>query len=300
MFFFLSVAASGVPLSVVTVKAETIKCKFDADCQPLVADRARGFALPGSDGVASLLARTWPVGKEGTPVAGLHAYLYLLDLSGLAGSAGRPCIAQLRFDFGPVAPLDYDGDGRPDQVFVIASGGPGTVGPSAARQSGDRITFDFSRPVCVGEESFFFGLASTQPPRDVVAEIASTSDGGVFSLDTRAPELAGGGAAFRLLLPKQLVPGRSAALRATGARPGATIELYAGQRSGSTPVQGCAGLDVEIGRPSLASSAVAGPDGKADLEVSVPIRLLGDALYLQAVEHPACRVSRLVSAKSGS
>lgn len=294
LFFFLAGAASAIPLSLVSVEASALKCKFDKDCQPLVGDRTGSFSLPGAAGQASLLSRTWPAGKAETAAAGLRAYLYRFDLSGLVGGE-RPCISRLRLDFGPVGPVDYDGDGKPDEVFVITSGGPGSVGPSAASRTGDQITFDFDTPVCAGESSFFFGLASAQPARAVYSEIAHTP-GGVLSLEVQAPELLGGGF-FRLGLPQKLMLGRPAALQVSGARPGAVIELYKGQRSGSAPVRDCPGLAVEIGKPDLASRVVAGADGKAVLEVSIPFRLAGNVFYLQAVEHPGCRVSRLISAK---
>jgi hypothetical protein len=45
-------------------------------------------------------------------------------------------------------------------VYVVTSGGLGSVGLSSANQVGSAITFTFAQPVCPGATSYFFGLAS--------------------------------------------------------------------------------------------------------------------------------------------
>jgi hypothetical protein len=193
--FALSTAAVATPLDVVTVGFPAVNCKFDTDCTITVNDFAKHFTLPGASGDAFLQSRQFPAGQPGTPGAGLHAYLYRIDLTQAAGILSIPCITQLRIPFGPVAPVDYNGDGNTDQVFVATSGGLGSVGLASANQVGNQITFTFAPAVCAGpapghgETTFFFGLASTRTDRAVTAVVTTVTPGGTLSLDARAPQL---------------------------------------------------------------------------------------------------------------
>jgi hypothetical protein len=108
-------------------------------------------------------------------------------------------------------------------VFVITSGGPGTVAPSSVELSGDTLTFGFAPPVCAGssgndgERSFFFGLASPFAPQDVDAEIVD-SLGAHVTLDARAPDFVGG--VVLQVAPGAGVIGTSVRLIGSGYTPG--------------------------------------------------------------------------------
>lgn len=194
----LFVAAAGsvaAPLKIVTVAAPDINCKFDTDCKITVNDSAAHFTLPTTTGDAFLQSRTWPKGQAGTAGAGKFAYLYRLDLRNLTGVTAPGCISQLRIPFGPVTPLDYNGDGKPDHVFVITKGGLGNVAPSSASLTGSLLTFNFSPAVCSGsspgkgDSSFFFGLASTKAAKAVTAVAVPVPATGNLNLDARAPNV---------------------------------------------------------------------------------------------------------------
>lgn len=192
--FLYAAAVTAAPLDIVTVEAPAINCKFDADCTITVTDSSDHFTIGPTTGDAFLQSRTWPPGEPGTAAEGLYGYMYRLDLRQLAGLTALPCINQFSIDFGPVAPLDYNDDGNDDDVWVVSSGGLGTVAPMSAEKTGDSITFSFTPPVCAGsspgngESSYFFGLTSTRPPRAVVAQVQDTL-GGTTNLDARAPSL---------------------------------------------------------------------------------------------------------------
>jgi hypothetical protein len=196
-FLFVSLAAASAaaaPLSVVTVGAPAINCKFDPSCKITVTDTVANFTLPGTSGKAFLQSRTWPVGKPGTVGAGKHVYEYRLDLTQLVGIVAAPCVTQLKLTFGPVTALDYDGNGAAEQVFVTTKGGLGSVAPSSVDKTGNVVTFNFKTPVCSGsspgkgETSYFFGLASNQSAHAVTATVLS-SLGGSLSLSARAPKV---------------------------------------------------------------------------------------------------------------
>jgi hypothetical protein len=100
-----------------------------------------------------------------------------------------PCIDSLTIDFGPVAnTLDYNADMTTgEQVYVVTTGGLGTVAPVSADQVGNRITFRFSPSVCARETTFFFGLASPEPPREVAAQVHEIFLDTVLDIRARAP-----------------------------------------------------------------------------------------------------------------
>lgn len=159
-------------LKTVNVGAPDINCVFDPSCRVRVTDSTAAIPL-GTGGRNFLQSRTF-TGKPGSPANGLNAYEYRIDLINAVGITHIPCISSLTVKFGPVvSTLDYNGDGKPDQVYVITRGGMGSIGLASAVKDNDNITFTFVSPVCAGgspgtgQSSFFFGLVSTQPTAPV-------------------------------------------------------------------------------------------------------------------------------------
>ena len=191
----IATAAAASPLRVVHVSAPAVNCVFAAGppCTLSVTDHVGHFAVPAASGDGVLQSRTFPVGAPGTRGAGRFPYEYRVDLTRAAGLTAKICVRSLEIDFGPVVPLDYAGSGRLSDVYVVASGGIGTVAPSSAEQTGRTVTFHFSPAVCpgnrpgAGETSFFFGMASASPPADVEAKLALT-DGSNVTTSARAPQ----------------------------------------------------------------------------------------------------------------
>jgi hypothetical protein len=187
-------AAMDAALTIVEVSAPDINCIFDADCTITVDDMASHFVPPAASGNAFLQSRLWPVGEKGTAGAGLYAYLYRIDLRNTRGITAAACVTTMEIDFGPVASLDYNGDGKPDHVFVVTKGGLGNIKPVAATQSGGAITFRFDPAVCVGgrtgDSSFFFGLASSSPADLTQAHLTGTA-GLDHNLQAKAPRRPG-------------------------------------------------------------------------------------------------------------
>lgn len=170
--------ATAAALTIVDVAAPNINCLFDTDCTITVDDLADHFLPPAATGDAFLQSRLWPAGEAGTTGAGLYPYLYRIDLRNAKGVTAAACVTTMQIDFGPIQSLDYNGDGRTEQIFVVTKGGLGNVKPVAATQSGDTITFRFDPAICVGgrvgDSSFFFGLASTQGAQVVPAQLTGT------------------------------------------------------------------------------------------------------------------------------
>lgn len=185
--------APAAALDIATVGAPSINCVFDADCSVSVDDFVSHFSLGATSGDAFLQSRMLPQGQAATPGADLYAYEYRIDLRNLAGLTALPCVHTLSIEFGAIASLDYDGDGDPDDVYVVTKGGIGSVAPTTAETDGNKVIFHFNPSVCAGshagggESTFFFGLASKNPPVAALAEIDDTL-GGITACDIRAPQ----------------------------------------------------------------------------------------------------------------
>ena len=180
-------AAQAGPLTVVNVSAPSINCVFNPTCTVTVTDTVGNFVPPGDGGAGMLQSRTY-VGAPGAPAASLTAYVYRVDMT--SATAPKPnvvnCVKQLILDIGPIAKLNYlppsptHGPMGAD-VFVVTSGGLGTIGLSSAVQVGNMVTFTFTKPVCPkplivtavipGETSFFFGLAAKTAPKPSIAKL---------------------------------------------------------------------------------------------------------------------------------
>lgn len=193
LFCFFVTTAQAVPLSVVNVNAPAINCVFDPACTVVVNDTTAPIPLTGATGSGFLQSRTLR-GSPGSPAAGLYLYEYRVDLRNAVGLTNIDCVTSVTLNFGPVvSTLDFNADGtRGDQVFVVTSGGIGSVGIASAEKVGNNITFNLSSPVCAGsspgagQSSFFWGLVSARQPRFVNASITHTA-GAPLSVQGRAP-----------------------------------------------------------------------------------------------------------------
>jgi hypothetical protein len=178
-------------VNTVNVGASTIYCRFDPSCTVSSADAGAAPIPLQAVGTAVLHSRTF-AGKPGTPASGLYGYEYRLDLGkasetmvevdGVA-TRHRPCLLTMSLEFGPIVEsLDYDGDGKAgDAIYVITSGGPGTIKLGAVHRWRNKLIVNFDSPVCVGppggqgHSSYLFGLLSKQPPTSVEATVKETA-----------------------------------------------------------------------------------------------------------------------------
>ena len=182
--------ANAAPLKIVNVAAPAINCVFSTSCSVRVKDMKENFALSGG-GKGVLQTRTFK-GTDGSPADGLFAYEYRLDLTEAVATKAS-CVDWISLSFGPVvSTLDFGADARPDQVFVIAKGGSGSIGLASAIQIRGTIRFRFRSPVCSGTEkgkgasTFFWGLVSTSDPENITALIHETG-GATRVVKTRSP-----------------------------------------------------------------------------------------------------------------
>jgi hypothetical protein len=129
-----------------------------------------------------LQSRTYG-GAAGSAASGLTAYVYRVDLTSAVGITARDCIDRLAVKFAQLESLDFNGDRRREQVFVVTRGGLGTTGLASADKTGDAVTFRLQSPVCQGSApgrgatSVFFGVVSSSQPQAVTATLHSSLTG---------------------------------------------------------------------------------------------------------------------------
>jgi|SRR5215813_194238 len=193
LIMLASTTLQAAPLKIVNVGAPAINCVFTtaSPCTITVSDTVENVPM-SVGGTGRLQSRTY-TGLTGSAAAGLSAYEYRLDLTNAVGATALACIDWMSISFGPVvSTLDYDGDKKPDQVFVVTSGGLGTIGLASAAQTGSTITFKFTKPVCEGgspgkgDTSFFWGLVSKTAPKNVTAILHETG-GATHVVKARSP-----------------------------------------------------------------------------------------------------------------
>jgi hypothetical protein len=183
--------AAAATLKVVNVGAPAINCVFNSSCTISVNDTTDNIPM-STGGTGFLQSRTFK-GLAGSPAAGMFGYEYRIDLRKAVGVTALSCIDWMTLGFGPVvSTLDYGASTKPDQVFVITSGGLGTIGIASAVQTGSNIRFKFTSPICEGsapgkgDSSFFWGMVSKTQAKFVSATLHETG-GATHVVKARAP-----------------------------------------------------------------------------------------------------------------
>jgi hypothetical protein len=157
----LASGAAAQPLTIATVSAPEVQCLFSPKCKVAVEDLSAPVAVSGF-----LQSRNYKAG------GGLYVYEYRIDLRDAAGTSG---FVTLTIELGPTAKLDFNGDGSRRDVFVTTKGNLGNVGLLSAVRAGNNVTFTFQRPVGRGDSSFFFGVVSRYPRKNVLASAAGAA-----------------------------------------------------------------------------------------------------------------------------
>jgi hypothetical protein len=183
-------AAQAQLLKIVEVNAPKVNCVFQADCNIPVTDTISNISLPFLDtpGTAWVQSRTF-AGEAGAPGAGTTGYEYRLSMTEASGAG---CVLGFNLNFGPHKPLPYLNN-APADVYVVTTGGLGTIGLKSAERTGDVIEFTLTSPLCadgapnVTKTTFFFGLAATAAPMHVNATVFAVGNPAFFGVDARVP-----------------------------------------------------------------------------------------------------------------
>ena len=183
-------AAHAQALKIVEVGAPAINCVFQTDCNIPVTDTTGNLLLPTlTPGTAWLQSRTF-AGEPGAPGVGTTGYEYRLSMT--QTSVAADCVTGFTVNFGPSKQLPYKDNALAD-VYVITSGGLGTIGLKSATRFGDAISFEFTKPLCadgppdIKRTTFFFGLAATAAPMHVNASVSVIGFPPIYAVDARVP-----------------------------------------------------------------------------------------------------------------
>jgi hypothetical protein len=183
-------AAHAQVLKVVEVGAPAVNCVFQTDCTIPVSDTTGNILLPTlTPGTAWLQSRTF-AGEAGAPGAGTTGYEYRISLTQASGVSD--CITGFTLNFGPHKQLPYKNNALAD-VYVVTTGGLGTIKLAKAEKFGDAIVFDLAKALCVNgpasiaNTTFFIGLAATAAPMHVNAQISTTGTTPIYAVDARVP-----------------------------------------------------------------------------------------------------------------
>ena len=186
----LPCAAQAQALKIVEVGAPAINCVFQTDCNIPVSDTSGNILIPSlAPGTAWLQSRTF-AGEAGAPGAGTTGYEYRISLTQASGDSD--CIIGFNLNFGPSKQLPYK-DGQLADVYVVTSGGLGTIGLKSATRFDDVITFEFTAPLCaagppdIKRTTFFIGLAAAAAPMHVTAQIVMIGTPPFYAVDARVP-----------------------------------------------------------------------------------------------------------------
>jgi hypothetical protein len=173
---FAAVNVHAVLLKIVKVNAPAINCLFSSNCTVTVNDTVSDFttnlppytAGPTNATLSGFLQSRTYQGQPGTQEAGLSAYEYRLVLQSLTG-AKSVSINSMTLNFSTYTNFDYNGQLN-KQIWVVTSGGLGSVGPSSVLASGSKVSFRFNPPLTIPTganqemSTYFFGMISSTPP----------------------------------------------------------------------------------------------------------------------------------------
>lgn len=157
-------AAHAQVLTVVEVGAPAVNCVFRTDCVIPVSDTTGNILLPTiGAGTAWLQSRTF-AGEAGAPGAGTTGYEYRISMTQASGSSD--CVTGFSLNFGPHKPLPYKNN-APADVYVVTTGGLGTIGLAKAERFGDVIEFALNKALCVDGATSIANttFSSASPPR---------------------------------------------------------------------------------------------------------------------------------------
>jgi hypothetical protein len=180
-------------LTVVEVNAPAINCVFNPSCTITVTDSVGYVPLPflAAPKTAWLQSRTYTA-AAGAPGAGKTGYEYRLSLTEASGTS--ECLTGLVINFGPHVKLPYK-NGQLADIFVVTTGGLGTIGIKSAEKFGNVIEFTFSHGLCLAgapdikNTTFFFGMAANNAPatKPIEAMVNGIGSPPIYPVEARVP-----------------------------------------------------------------------------------------------------------------
>ncbi len=167
---------------VVEVDATAFAHLFWGADSVVVEDSIETFSLKGAASAATIQTRTYPPGTTAA-TEGLQVYEYRVALSGVPGDAA---ITSMAVEAGELETVEYT-PGTRGEVFVVTTGGVGSVSIDAVERAGTVLTFHFAGGgIESGASSLFFGMTAAKPPRAGITSLVDTA-GNTYETAVRVP-----------------------------------------------------------------------------------------------------------------
>jgi hypothetical protein len=177
----ISVAAGlrAQSLNLHNVNAPGIYCRFSPDCQVAPVEKSSSFTPTNLAATCVLESRS--IAGKSMDAAGTYGYEYrvVLNNAGEQG-AGFLTVDSLALKFDVPQHFAFGGHAN-NEVWVVATGGPGDLAPGSATSSGTNVVFQFNPPLVLATQTnqstgtYFFGMISTNSPRITTAVITGSA-----------------------------------------------------------------------------------------------------------------------------
>ena len=178
LFIAVVFAAAGLQaqsLKLLNVNDPGIYCRFSPDCHVAPVETSSSFTPTNLAAACVLQSRSFA--GNGMDAAGTYGYEYRIVLNN-AGAQGDNFLTvdSLTLHFDSPQSFAFGGHAS-NQVWVVATGGPGSLAPGSASLSGTNIVVKFSPPIILVTKTnqsagtYYFGMISTGQPRVTTAVV---------------------------------------------------------------------------------------------------------------------------------
>lgn len=176
---------AAAPLTIANVGRSQANCDFDVACTAASTNTSANLQYYMQGATAQIWTRTLS-GQAGSAAAGKTGYEYQIDLSAVPVDGGSECIFGMLLGFPVLDQVNYSGNGSTD-LYVVTSGGSGTIAPTAASLAAPGLLeIDFGgEGICASQASMAFGLSSSQGS-PATADIRLLQSGPIPILDVTA------------------------------------------------------------------------------------------------------------------
>ena len=166
-------------LKLLNVNDPGIYCRFSPDCHVAAVEKSSSFTPTNLAATCVLESRSFAGNSKDT--TGVYGYEYRVILSN-AGARGDNFLTvdSLALNFDSPQNFAFGGHAN-NQVWVVATGGPGSLAPGSASFSGTNIVFQFDPPIVLATKTnqstgtYYFGMMSTGQPRITTAVITGSA-----------------------------------------------------------------------------------------------------------------------------
>ncbi len=181
-FIAVIFAAAGLQaqsLKLLNVNDPGIYCRFSPDCHVTPVVTSSSFTPTNLAATCVLESRSFA--GSGMDTAGVFGYEYRIVLNN-AGAQGDNVLTveSLTLNFESPQYFAFGGHAS-NQVWVVATGGPGSLAPGSASLSGTNVVVKFDPPVILATKTnqntgtYYFGMISTGQPRVTKAIVTGSA-----------------------------------------------------------------------------------------------------------------------------